>query len=457
MLRLSFLVLAVVALLRIVAPAGGSGIASPDTDGVVGQFTSIELDDDGRPVVSYHDQTIGALKVLHCGDPDCTAGNTIAAPETGGLIGYGTSLALDDSGNPVVSYKDKTRSKLKLVHCGNPGCTASNSIAVADGALGERTSLVLDSFGYPVIAYLGPNGDMRVLHCDDPGCDSEAGGVTVEDFAGDDVSLALDTEGYPVASYSGGGAFGGVARLRVLHCDNSYCTNVNTIEVPDTDGTNGSHSSLVLDGAGNPVVSYYGGTGELRVLHCSDPACQGSNSITVPDDGPINGYTSIALDADGNPVVSYADLSGGLKVLHCGDPNCTTDNRTASPDSSSVGWYTSLALDDAGNPVVSYFGGDDDLRVLHCGTPDCTGAATTSGNVDCDGDVDAVDALKVLRYVAGLTVSQTLPCPGIGQGAPVFGDVDCNGGVNAVDALRILRHVAKLENNLPPECPEIGT
>ncbi len=36
------------------------------------------------------------------------------------------------------------------------------------------------------------------------------------------------------------------------------------------------------------------------------------------------------------------------------------------------------------------------------------------GDADCDGDVDSVDALKILRYVAALPVAQTEPCPDIG-------------------------------------------
>ena len=52
------------------------------------------------------------------------------------------------------------------------------------------------------------------------------------------------------------------------------------------------------------------------------------------------------------------------------------------------------------------------------------------GDEDCDGDKDAVDALKALRYVVGLFVSQTLPCPILGNEVVVdgviriWGDVD---------------------------------
>jgi hypothetical protein len=79
------------------------------------------------------------------------------------------------------------------------------------------------------------------------------------------------------------------------------------------------------------------------------------------------------------------------------------------------------------------------------------------GDVDCDEDVDSVDALKALRYVAGLSVNQTPPCPAIGSEVnSKFGDVDCNNGVDSVDALRVLRYVALLPNNLPQGCPPIG-
>jgi len=73
--------------------------------------------------------------------------------------------------------------------------------------------------------------------------------------------------------------------------------------------------------------------------------------------------------------------------------------------------------------------------------------APVQGDTDCDRDVDAVDALWVLRQVAGLS---TGPC--IAQG-----DIQCDGDIDPVDALGILRHVA----SLPPipaneGCPPIG-
>ena len=79
------------------------------------------------------------------------------------------------------------------------------------------------------------------------------------------------------------------------------------------------------------------------------------------------------------------------------------------------------------------------------------------GDVDCNGSANSVDALKLLRFVAGLSVSQQPGCPPIGTGAPVFGDVDCNDAVYSVDALKVLRYVAGLSVAQTMPCPGIGT
>jgi hypothetical protein len=81
-----------------------------------------------------------------------------------------------------------------------------------------------------------------------------------------------------------------------------------------------------------------------------------------------------------------------------------------------------------------------------------------SGDVDCSGAVNSIDALKLSRHVAGLSVSQTEPCPDVGTGdGEVFGDVNCDGNITAVDALFVLRFVAALPVNLPQGCRPVGT
>jgi hypothetical protein len=91
--------------------------------------------------------------------------------------------------------------------------------------------------------------------------------------------------------------------------------------------------------------------------------------------------------------------------------------------------------------------------------------APGTGNVDCSGPVggvSSVDALKVLRHSAGLSVTQSEPCLNVGQPRALpppddrlMGDVNCSGIVNSVDALLILRANAGLAVALPVGCPEV--
>ncbi len=70
-----------------------------------------------------------------------------------------------------------------------------------------------------------------------------------------------------------------------------------------------------------------------------------------------------------------------------------------------------------------------------------TPAAGRAGDVNCDGQTNAVDAALVLQRSAALVAS--LSCP---QNA----DVNHDGQVNAVDAAVILQYVAGLIHSLPP-------
>ncbi len=472
------------------APSGGATgnvITSPDTVGDVGNDPSLVLDGAGNPVVSYRDDSNHTLKVLHCGNPSCTAGNVINSPDPASNAFY-SSLLLDGVGNPLVSYYDGSPIRdLRVLHCGDANCGAAVATSPdTAGNVGTDTSLVLDGNGNPVVSYRDvSNDDLKVMHCSDPNCSAS---VASSPDTGGDVgrysSLVLDGAGNPVVSYWDWSNMD----LKVLHCGNPDCSSGNFITSPDTAGDVGQYSSLVLDGAGNPVVSYRDlSNDDLKVLHCGDPNCSSGNVITSPDTaGEVGEDTSLVLDGSGNPVVSYWDRSNeDLKVLHCGNPNCTAGNVIASPDTAGdVGEESSLVLDGDGNPVVSYFDDtNNDLKVLHCGDPNCgalpsptpTASATATptgspsgddriwGDNNCSQQVDPVDSLLTLRHDAGLSAN-TGDCPDFGQVVDVqnasphaWGDIDCGGDVTPVDSLKLLRFDAGLSVPQAVGCPLPGS
>lgn len=87
--------------------------------------------------------------------------------------------------------------------------------------------------------------------------------------------------------------------------------------------------------------------------------------------------------------------------------------------------------------------------------PDVPGPPENNGcplivcaDVDCDDDVDAVDALFVLQYVVGLRSPSDQCPPPEGHLCLPAADVDCDDDVDAVDALFVLQHVVGLRPEL---------
>jgi hypothetical protein len=357
----------------------GNTIATPDSTGTVGQYTSITVDKNNFPVVSFYDVTAGVLKVLHCGNSACSAGNSIVKPDLSSSNGVQSSIKLNASGNPVIAYFDFTHSSLKMLICGNANCSAGNTITTIDssGDVGRYPSMVLDSNGNPAVSYLdAANGKLKILRCGNAFCTA---GNTFASIGNNGIvgyfsSLALDIGNNPTVSFwdrTNGD-------LNVLRCSNASCSMSNTITIPDSAGNVGMYTSLKLDANSNPVISYYDSTnGDLKVLHCGSTTC-GINSTTVADKtSQVGQFSAIKLDSQGNPIVSYWDeTNGDLKVLHCGDNTCNKNNViTSAYTPGNTGWDTSLVIDGNGNPVISFYDFTNSvMKLLHCTNINCTGA-----------------------------------------------------------------------------------
>jgi predicted regulator of Ras-like GTPase activity (Roadblock/LC7/MglB family) len=159
---------------------GGNTLATVDTSGSLGFYTSIAVGTDGLPVVSYdYHPTLDLpthLRVAHCGNATCTAGNSIVTVDNSpGLISADTSIAVGTDGLPVVSYFDYTQGDLKVAHCGNAACSAGNTITTVDNTpgsgVGFGTSLAVGADGLPVISYIDITYNrLKVAHCSTPAC-----------------------------------------------------------------------------------------------------------------------------------------------------------------------------------------------------------------------------------------------------------------------------------------------
>ena len=259
---------------------------------------------------------------------------------TGGNTGFYTSLALDSSGYPHISYYYYDNTTLRYAYQDGGGWHISTVDSAGD--VGWFTSLALDTSGYPHISYLdGTNGDLKYAYQDGSGWHT----VTVDSTGnvGPYTSLALDSSDYPHISY-----LDATNRdLKYAYKDSAGWHNITV----DSIGLVGWYTSLALDTSGYPRISYLDYTNEDLKYAYKDGS--GWHTVTVDSTGGM--YTSLALDSSGYPHISYY-VNGDLKYAYKDSAGWHTSTVDSAGD---VGWYTSLALDTSGYPHISYYGNGD--------------------------------------------------------------------------------------------------
>jgi hypothetical protein len=307
---------------------GGDVTSVVDDSANVGQFTSLALAAGDIPVISYYDVTNTSLKVVRCNDPACAGGDE--APQTVDNTAVDTgqysSLALDAADLAIISYYDAGLGDLKVAQCTDASCSTKTITPVdTAGDTGAFTSI--EMFGnLPTVAYYDVDSQIvRVKRCGTLACTPAGLGnpvVTTLGLAEQNLSLAIDGSGFPVISYYDNT----LTNVAVAHCiaiDCAGAASTNVFADPNGGVTDPNFTSITLDGTDFPIVAYsdsFGGG--VHVGRCLDADCVTSAAFILDPASAV--FTSIVLDLAGNPIISWQE--GGaindLVVTHCGDPTC---------------------------------------------------------------------------------------------------------------------------------------
>lgn len=301
-----------------------------DSEGCVGLHTSLKLNADGFPRISYRDISNGDLKYAEWN------GSTweIQLVDDVDDVGRFSSLALDLAGNPRIMYNDFTNRDLK--YAARDGTDWSIWVVDSVGDVGRYSRLALDDNDYPrcsyadftnwALKYVAWNGfdwDFQVV---DPG-------------GGYNNSLVLDENDYPRISYRNNGL--------------KYAAWTGTTwDFQNVDNTSSIvDNSLRLDNSGSPRISYCDGALNDITKYAS---WTGSNWDTGPVDNsdPVSGFNSLALDNSGNPSISYYGENGDLKYAVW---NETAWDIRIIDSIGDAGRFCSLALNADGKARISYY------------------------------------------------------------------------------------------------------
>lgn len=300
----------------------------------VGWYTSIDLDSDGNPHISYYDDINHNLKYAYYDGMEWN----IEVVDSDGDVGKHTSIALDALDYPHISYYDDTNGSIRYAYYSSSAWhiqTVDNTISIRT----DSTSLALDSSGNPHVSYGRTTTDeLRYAHW--------TGSVWVTETVDSEVgwysSLDLDNNDYPHIAY--------VSNINFDNYDLMYARWTGSVWVTETvdSDANGAYPSIVLDASDNPHIAYHS---SLRYARWG-----GAAWVTETIRGESADSLSLALDTTGNPHIANYQVSS-MRYIHW---TGSAWNSQTVDNSRKVGESASLALAPTApyTPHISYATGD---------------------------------------------------------------------------------------------------
>lgn len=318
----------------------------------VGAYASLDFDGSNAPHISYYDSVNGQLKYAVFRNNAWTIETVTAAGNAGANVGLYTSIAVDSNNRPRISYYDSTFQELAYIYKDSNNNWIKN-VVNSVGPVGKHTSLALDRNGGPHISYWN-EGDNALMYArisnnqwvnvfvdaGTPGDPWEFGGVGLYS------SIAVDVQNTVHISYYNG------LTGNLLYAKGSGSTFSSDIVLHITGKRLGLFSSIALDNNRNPRISAFVETDDDLIY--TELTDDGWETTWVETDGRVGLYTSLAVNPVNNrPTISYYDFgNNSLKVAVRGGSDWTL--RTLAT-AGSTGAYNSLALDAGDNPHIAYY------------------------------------------------------------------------------------------------------
>jgi hypothetical protein len=275
-------------------------------------FTSLALDSSDRPHISYADAGTGKGAKLRYTFWDGKTWMKQAIPLSAEVIGYYTGIALDKSDKPTISFYEYGGPGgifiLRLRTVTLDGDYWALRTVDSDSGSGKFNAIAIDSTGAAHVAYANVGAyrtGLRYARWNGKIWDAEVlegGNVPLGVYS---VSIVLDKNNVPHIAYTD--TTNKVVKYATRRGVKWQLQTVGAIAheaYPDRNG-------IAVDAEGNPYISYHdAGSGVLKFAYND-----GKQWITETVDGNGAGFTSSIRVHDGSIWITYAH--GGDRALKC--------------------------------------------------------------------------------------------------------------------------------------------
>jgi hypothetical protein len=322
-------------------------IEDVDSQGTVGKHTSIAVDNNNRPHVSYKADG-GGLKYAHL----TQNGWIFEMADPSSNIGRHTSIALNSEYRPHICYWDEISQITKYAERTDTGWSI---IDIESNGWDGWCSIDFDSSDTPHVSYYKQSApDAYLKYAKLVG--SSWAIEQVDEEAGWYNSIIIDTADTPHISYKS--HENDIHTLKYAVRTGPPNRPWKTETVDPTPGA-GVYTSIALDASEVPHIAYHMLPSGL--WHAARTGPKRNPWVLEPIDsvGNVGQWCSIDIGNDDIPRVSYYDNLGPT------DGNLKYAERTGSPPDSWItepvdeenkaGAYTSIAVDPTNCPHISYY------------------------------------------------------------------------------------------------------
>jgi len=273
-----------------------------ETIDYAGDSSSLAIDRDKNLHVSYHAALEGQLKYAFR-PANSTKWYTMTLDS--GIGGFSTGIAIDKNNNPGICYSPRI---LKFARW-NGQRWLVQEISPGGGLISYTCSVIFGPDGEPRVSWYVESGTyFRYAVLKDGAWEAqtlESGGLP-----GKWNTMVLDSKGNPHLSYNHFPP--GSQRYIYFDGKNWNRSVLDSLDTSPPGGERGMGNSIVLDRAGNPLISYYS-VDSLRLARFAN----GKWKIETVQDLPSFGNwgwkdfrSTIVLDSHGRPHIGFESLLG---------------------------------------------------------------------------------------------------------------------------------------------------